>query len=132
MDATAAYTADAFASQPTTGTGASPEPPRPKPVPIVPVPDDAPPCRFRHPRHGAPVQAWEYRDVAGRLVGHAARFEWWDEAGALRKDVAPLAFCELGDGRRGWRMRGLPEPRPLYRLPELLADPSRPVLAVEG
>lgn len=35
-------------------------------------------------------------------------------------------------GDRGWRAKGFPEPRPLYRLPELLARPGASILVTEG
>jgi hypothetical protein len=45
------------------------------------------------------------------------------------KDIRPLARDD--DGR--WRLGGMPAPRPLYRLPELLAAPhDQPVVVVEG
>ncbi len=33
-----------------------------KPRPIVPVPADAPPLDYRHPKRGAPSKAWAYLD----------------------------------------------------------------------
>src|SRR5262249_28791244 len=33
---------------------------------------------------------------------------------------------------RTWRSRGVPAPRPLYRLPQLLASPEKPVIITEG
>lgn len=113
-------------------------PPAPEPTsasektPIIPVPDGAPPCRYRHPEHGAPVGLWVYRDADKRLIGYAARFDFARDDGRAAKEVLPLTFCDLGNGRRGWRAKAVPEPCPLYRLPGLLADPARPVLVVEG
>ncbi len=101
-------------------------------VPIIPVPPDAPPLRFKHPKYGEPARTWPYHDAAGCLVGYAARFDFMNEDGAPDKDVLPLTFCDLGDGRRGWRSKAIPSPRPLYRLPELLADPDALVIVVEG
>lgn len=101
-------------------------------VPIIPVPADAPPMRFRHPNHGEPTQKWAYHDAAGCLVFYAARFDFTDEDGTPGKDVMPVTYCDLGDGRRAWRSRAMPSPRPLYRLPELLAAPDALVIVVEG
>jgi hypothetical protein len=103
-----------------------------KPVPIAPVPDDAPPCRWRHPKHGEPIAGWEYHDAKGQRVAYAARVEYVAEDGSRQKDVLPITYCRLGNGRCGWRARALPAPRPLYRLPELIANPSVPVLICEG
>jgi len=48
---------------------------RPILAPIIPVPTDAPPCRWRHPKYGDPVAMWPYLNAASRLVGYAARLE---------------------------------------------------------
>jgi hypothetical protein len=101
-------------------------------TPILPVPDDAPPMRFRHPTFGEPVRAWPYRDAIGRLVFYVARFEYADDAGNQTKDYLPISFCDTGNGRRGWRAKGIPDPRPLYNLPEIVARPDAPVIVTEG
>lgn len=101
-------------------------------VPIIPVPPDAPPLRFKHPQYGEPVRTWPYHDAAGRLVGYAARFDFTTEDGAPRKDVLPLTFCDLGNGKRAWRSKGIPDPRPLYRLHELVTRPDALVIVAEG
>ena len=107
-------------------------PPRSKPVPIVPVPDDAPECAWRHPTHGFPVASWPYHDADGRLVAYAARVEFVGEDGKREKDVLPITCCRIGDERCAWRARALPAPRPLYRVPELIADYCAPVVVTEG
>ena len=102
--------------------------------PIIPVPDDAPPCEFCHPRYGAPTGAWAYHQADGALVGYAARFDFTTD-GKPHKVVQPITYCAVSDGKReycAWRFRGGPEPRPLYRLRELLAEPSKPVIISEG
>jgi Protein of unknown function (DUF3631) len=117
------------------GDGAKPSAtaaPWSKPVPIVPVPAAAPECAWRHPRHGPPVAKWPYHDTAGRLLGYAARVEFVGADGKRGKDVLPVAYCRIADGRCAWRARALPKPRPLYRLPELIADPAAPVIITEG
>ena len=48
------------------------------------------------------------------------------------KDIRPLTFWRHPDGRREWRWKGLPAPRPLYGLDRLAARPDAPVLIVEG
>jgi uncharacterized protein (DUF927 family) len=95
---------------------------KPQKVPIIPVPDDAPEMRFRHPKHGWPVASWAYRDADGRLVGYACRFDFTKADGTPDKDVVPVTFCDLGNGKRNWCSKGIPEPRPLYNLPALVAD----------
>jgi hypothetical protein len=111
-------------------------PAKPKPVPIVPVPEDAPACTWRHPRHGKPVATWAYHDADGRLVAYAARVEYRGADGKPNKDVLPLTCCRVGQAngleRYGWRACGVPAPRPLYHLPELLAAAEAPVIVTEG
>ena len=58
-------------------------------TPIIPVPIEAPPCRWRHPKHGEPVAIWPYLDAAGQLIGHAARVEYY-VGGERKKDFYPL------------------------------------------
>ena len=103
-------------------------------TPIIPVPSDAPTCKWRHPKHGWPVATWPYLDAAGQLVGYAARVEY-DASGERKKDVFPLTYCHVQEGTRSyyaWRSRAVPKPRPLYRLPELLAQPKARVVVTEG
>jgi uncharacterized protein (DUF927 family) len=100
--------------------------------PIVPVPTDAPALAFRHPRYGTPSRVWPYHLATGALAGYVARFDFSCEDGTFDKEVLPLTFCDFGNGRRGWRSKGLPEPWPLYRLPELLARPEAWVIVAEG
>lgn len=103
----------------------------PQKHPIVPVPDDAPAMTFKHPKFGQPVRTWEYRDADGRLCGYAGRFEFTTD-GQPDKDVLPITFCDLGNGKRAWRSKGIPAPRPLYRLPQIIERPDALVLVTEG
>jgi putative DNA primase/helicase len=108
---------------------------RSKPLPIVPVPADAPACDWRHPKHGAPVAMWPYHDREGRLIGYAARVEFVGDDGERVKNVLPIAWCRIDNAKchyYAWRARGLPALRALYRLPDLIADPSAPVVVTEG
>jgi hypothetical protein len=95
--------------------------------PLLPVPPDAPPPTFAHPSLGPPPAAWIYRDTAARTLGYVARF---DTAGG--KQVLPYTYCKSADGRRAWRWKGFPEPRPLYNLHKLAERPDDWVLVVEG
>lgn len=97
-------------------------------TPIIPVPGDAPPIQFRYP----PTRAWAYRDAEDRLVGWIARFDSTDAQGNPQKKILPFTFCQLPDGRQEWEAKGIPAPRPLYRLPEILSRPDAPLLITEG
>jgi hypothetical protein len=112
--------------------GADSAPPRPEVTPIIPVSDDAPPMRFRHRKLGEPTHSWAYHDAEGRLVGYICRWDFINEDGQPGKLVLPVTFCDLGAGRRAWRAKAAPAPRPLLRLPELLARPEAWVLVCEG
>jgi putative DNA primase/helicase len=103
----------------------------PELTPIIPVPFDAPPCRWRHPKHGEPVATWAYRDADGELVGYAARVEHL-QAGKRKKDVFPLTYCRIDGARAAWRAHAVPALRPLYRLPELITIAASPVVVTEG
>jgi uncharacterized protein (DUF927 family) len=100
-------------------------------TPIIPVPDDAEECTFKHPQYGRPVTKWAYRDGSGALLGYDARFEW-EENGKRQKEVLPLCFCDLGDGKRAWRQKAFPAPKPLFGLDQLAARSSAPVVIAEG
>jgi putative DNA primase/helicase len=107
---------------------------RPILTPIIPVPTDAPPCRWRHPKYGDPVAMWPYLNAASRLVGYAARLEY-GASGERKKDVYPLTYCHVEESARSyrtWRSQAVPTPRPLYNLPELLAFPETSVIVTEG
>jgi hypothetical protein len=59
---------------------------------------------------GEPSTWWEYLDAAGLCVGLVYR---WDTASG--KEIRPVS--RIGDG---WQCAGMPEPRPLYRLPDVM------------
>jgi putative DNA primase/helicase len=112
-------------------------------TPVLPVPEKtpAPPDRFarnegssRAPKwvDGRFVRRWTYHDAEGRELGHVARFEWTTADGEIQKDVVPQTWCESDAGRRAWKTRSFPVPRPLYGLRELAERPDAPVLVVEG
>jgi len=101
-------------------------------TPIVPVPADAPPMRYRHQKLGSPSMQWPYHDAEGRLVGYVCRWDHLDAHGQPVKTILPITYCDLGNGRYGWRARGVPAPRPLMALPNILANPDAPILIVEG
>ncbi|ODA36727.1 phage/plasmid primase, P4 family [Planctopirus hydrillae] len=68
-----------------------------------------------------PANHWPYHDAAGNLVGQVAR---WNTPGG-GKEIRPLALI---DGR--WHVAAMPEPRSLYRLPEVVN--AETVWIVEG
>lgn len=100
---------------------------------ILPVPDDAPqpPDTYKQQIDGRWVALefvarWAYRDTNGRLLGYAVRFRRPDG----KKDVLPQTYCANPAGRREWKWKAFPVPRPLYGLEHLRDD--RVVLVVEG
>jgi hypothetical protein len=101
-------------------------------TPIVPVPADAPPMTFKHPKLGEPSRSWPYHDAEGRLVGYVCRWDFTDAEGAPTKEILPVTYCDLGNGKRGWRSKGMPSPRPLFGLPDILARADATVLIAEG
>lgn len=126
--------ADPFSPLLSDEIAAAPKPKKGEKVPIVPVPGDAPAFNFKIPaKGGEPAATWAYRDAQGALLGYDARFEWVDKAtGERHKMVMPVCYCELDDGRRGWRAKALPSPRSVYGLDRLAANPTAPVVIVEG
>ncbi|HPU06917.1 MAG TPA: DUF3987 domain-containing protein [Thermogutta sp.] len=67
---------------------------------------------------------WTYCDAAGEPVGLVVR---WDKPDGT-KDIRPIS--RFPDG---WRIAAMPEPRPLYNLPDILkADPATPIFVAEG
>ena len=103
-----------------------------KPRPIVPVPEDAPDMNYWHREHGEPSRAWPYHDAGGQVVGYVLRWDFTGNDGTSDKDIRPVCYCDLGNGQRAWRPAGMPAPRPLYRLPDVLSRPDARVLVVEG
>ncbi|HVS72236.1 MAG TPA: DUF3987 domain-containing protein [Phycisphaerae bacterium] len=73
-------------------------------------------------QHGTHAATWSYQRADGGLVGMVVR--WNTPVG---KDIRPVSNILAG-----WIIGGMPEPRPLYRLPELLARPGERVLVCEG
>ena len=97
-------------------------------LPIVPVPVDAPAPPAGHPVRGKPAASFVYHDATGAVLGIICRFPEPDGG----KVYLPLSFCKNTAGKAEWRWKGFPEPRPLYGLDRLAANPDAPVLIVEG
>lgn len=66
---------------------------------------------------------WDYRDITGRVVMRICR---WQQPGG-KKDIRPLTLT-----LEGWKWIAHPNPRPLFQLDRLAADPEKPVIVVEG
>ncbi|MGI8570392.1 MAG: hypothetical protein ACR2KT_15745, partial [Methylocella sp.] len=93
---------------------------------VMPVPADAPPMPNAHPKFGNPSARWPYRDASGALLFEVWRF---DPAGG--KEFRPLSL-RCVSGRLEWQWAGVAEPRPLYGLDRLAANPGAPVVIYEG
>lgn len=72
-------------------------------------------------KEGPKSGIWRYHDATGEIVGWVCR---WDKPDG-GKTFRPIARMP-----EGWQVAGMPEPRPLYQLPEL-AKPGR-VFICEG
>jgi hypothetical protein len=71
-------------------------------------------------RHGKRSALWTYHDAHGEPVGLVIR---WDKSSG--KDIRPVARHT-----DGWRIGAMPDPRPLYGLPDLRA--AKRVVICEG
>ena len=93
---------------------------------IAPVPESAQPPPDEHPTLGPPDHVYPYRDAQGRLLQLVYR---WDATPARRgrKEIRPLCYTS-----EGWAWEQRLQPRPLYGLDLLAANPQRPVVVVEG
>jgi uncharacterized protein (DUF927 family) len=94
---------------------------------IDPVPADGPPPLTSHRQHGEPSQIWTYRNEAGEVRFHVARFD----AAAGSKVVLPMTLWRSAKGLR-WEWKASPAPRSLYGLADLAGRPDAPALIVEG
>lgn len=75
--------------------------------------------------HGKASATWRYDAPDGSPVGVIAR---WDTPAG--KVIRPISRATSGTG---WVHAGMPCPRPLYRLPELIAgEPSKRIFVTEG
>lgn len=98
-------------------------------TPIMPAPVDAPLPPRAHLVRGLPESVWCYRDAAGLVLGYVYRFT---RSGG-GKEVLPLVWARNEDtGVVDWHFMAFPEPRPLYGLDRLAANPDATVLLVEG
>ena len=120
-------TSDLFAStrrlltkpQPPGATGGFVNKPPPKSFATA---DEAAAKATHSVRLGNPTSRWAYTDAYGELVGYVLRWDRTDGG----KEIRPLARGT--DGR--WSVTGVPAPRPLYCLPEVMAAEN--VYVTEG
>lgn len=104
----------------------------PTKTPIIPVSEDAPSFNFMVKKFGgAPTYTWTYYNEKRQLVGYICRWNI-SEADGIRKEIRPVCYCDLSDGKKAWCMAGVPEPRPLYRLPEIIDNPNALIIIHEG
>ena len=76
-----------------------------------------------HPQRGEPTANWAYQNVEGVVIGYACRFD----QGNGEKEVLPLSWTGTA-----WKWRSMPEPRPLFNLPEISARSATVVVVAEG
>jgi putative DNA primase/helicase len=95
--------------------------------PLTPIPANAPPPPQAHPKQGKPSRSWTYRNGQGAAICHVLRFDPPEG-----KQILPLTYCRNEKGKTAWCWRGLPEPRPLYNLDQLNANPNAVVVLTEG
>jgi len=108
--------------------------------PITPVPDHAPPLMLGERTNViwnvkrakassyTPSHVWPYRDQDARLLGYVIRY-----AIDGKKITPQITYCRNRDtGEERWCVRHFDVPRPLYGLDLLAANPSAPVVLVEG
>lgn len=95
---------------------------------LPPVGADPPANRIRDNGDHDPSARWVYQLGDGRDAFWVLRY---DLPGG-RKEIRPARWGRRRDGSPGWELKSFPAPRPLYRLPDLLARPDAPVLVVEG
>jgi hypothetical protein len=77
-----------------------------------------------HADLGRPDVVYRYLDADGGLIGVVCR---WEARGTRKKEIRP---AQWQDGR--WRWKAFENPRPMFRLPDLAAEPDKAVLVVEG
>jgi putative DNA primase/helicase len=77
-----------------------------------------------------PDKVYLYHSASGTAVGAVLRWDVQHQDGSKSKIIQPLSW---NDEKQVWERRGMPTPRPLYRLPQLVAAlPEIPVIIVEG
>ena len=100
-------------------------------TPVIPVPKDAPAPDWNKLRPtkatGDPVWTWPYHTAENELALYVALWKPKDPNARKKKVIRPATW----DGTE-WKLKGMPAPRPLYRLPAILESPDKLVIVVEG
>ncbi|HRQ74250.1 MAG TPA: AAA family ATPase [Phycisphaerales bacterium] len=80
-------------------------------------------------RYGPRSALWTYTNAAGEPVGLVVRWNRppKEPGGEPGKEIQPVSKLA-----GGWANKGMPTPRPLYGLPDLLTTPAARVFIVEG
>lgn len=97
---------------------------------VMPIPDDAPAPPASHSRHGKPSQRYAYTTAAGAVNFYHDRYEAKKEG--ERKQFAPLTLWRSVAGKLKWQFKAASDPRPLFGLPSLLAQPDADAWICEG
>jgi hypothetical protein len=69
-----------------------------------------------------PTHKWPYQNARGETIAYAVRF---DPPSGRGKVIRYISLRETG-----WQIRGIPEPRPPYRLPDILSIKERDCLVI--
>lgn len=77
--------------------------------------------------YGNPSNAWTYHDAVGNVISFVCRFDLPEG----KKDVIPYSYKSNGKQSK-WAWRGLDTPRLLYNLSEIVNNPNKIILVVEG
>lgn len=104
--------------------------------PIMPIPDGVTfsnkDIDYHNKQFGCkPTKAYRYHNESGQMLGFIVRWDFIKDK-EPGKTFRPFLYCELENGSRKWMARGFPEPRPLYNLHEIGANPSKPIMVFEG
>lgn len=99
-----------------------PEPPPPPPEPLKPFPPGREP-----PRQRDETARWHYRNADSLMIMSVIRTETPEERRNGEKKCKPWIW----DGTQ-FVNKGAPKPRPLFNLDRVAANPTAPVLVVEG
>lgn len=95
---------------------------------ITPVPSNTAMPDWPKLSQAKPTAVYQYQDKNGMLLMLVARFDKADGS----KDIKPFVFGRSQRGEQRWIKRSLPEPRPLWGLPDLAKRSEADVLLVEG
>lgn len=91
---------------------------------LVPPPTGTPPPNTRHPKLGEASHTWCYKSPKGNPMFYISRYDT-----PQGKEFRP--WCWAMNSNR-WVNKAWTQPRPLYGLEFLAAEPEKPILIVEG